>query len=59
MSENIILEILGDIRYKMFDILEDTDDDTFKKVLEVIDEKMDKYRGKYNDDIFTELMEEW
>ena len=59
MSENIILEILGDIRSKMFDILEYVDDDTFKNVLDVIDEKMDKYRGKYNDDIIKELMEEW
>ena len=59
MSENIILEILGDIRSKMFDILEYVDDDTFKKVLDVIDEKMDKYRGKYNDDIINELMEKW
>ena len=33
--------------------------ETFKRVLEVIDENMDKFRGKYNDDIFTELMEEW
>lgn len=59
MSENIILEILGDIRSKMFDVLEDVDDCTFEKVLKVIDEKMDKYRGKYNDDIIKELMEEW
>ena len=59
MSENIILEILGDIRSKMFDILEYVDDDTFKNVLDVIDEKMDKYRDKYNDDIIKELMEEW
>lgn len=43
MSENIILEILGDIRSKMFDVLEDVDDYTFKKVLKVIDEKMSKY----------------
>lgn len=57
MSENIILEILGDIRSKMFDILEYVDDDTFKNVLDVIDEKMDKYRDKYNDDIINELME--
>lgn len=59
MSENIILEILGDIRSKMFDVLEDVDDCTFEKVLKVIDEKMSKYRGKYNDDIIKELMEEW
>ena len=59
MSENIILEILGDIRSKMFDILEYVDDDTFKNVLDVIDEKMDKYRGKYKYDIIKELMEEW
>lgn len=56
MSENIILEILGDIRSEVFNIL---DDEELEKVLKVIDEKMSKYRGKYNDDIFNELMEEW
>ena len=59
LIRNTKLDSPSSSRYKMFDILEDADDDTFKKVLEVIDEKMDKYRGKYNDDIFTELMEEW
>lgn len=58
MSENIILEILGDIRSKMFNILAD-DNDKLGRVLEVIDVKMSNYRGKYNDDIFNELMEEW
>ena len=56
MSENIILEILGDIRSEVFNIL---DDEELEKVLKVIDEEMSKYRGKYNDDIFNELMEEW
>ena len=36
MSENIILEILGDIRSKMFDVL---DDEELEKVLKIIDEK--------------------
>ena len=58
MSENIILEILGDIRSEMFNILAD-DIDKLGRVLEVIDVKMSNYRGKYNDDIFNELMEEW
>ena len=44
MSENIILEILGDIRSEIFDILDDTE---LEKVLKVID------------DIFNELMGEW
>ena len=56
MSENIILEILGDIRSEVFNIL---DDEELEKVLKIIDEKMSKYRGKYNDDILNELMEEW
>lgn len=58
MSENIILEILGDIRSEMFDILA-YDIEKLGRVLEVIDKKMDSYKGKYNDDIFNELMEEW
>ena len=58
MSENKILEILGDIRYEMFDILAD-DDEKLKKVLKVIDWQMEDWRGKTNDDICNELMEEW
>ena len=57
MSENIILEILGDIRHEVYFAI--NDDETLEKVLNVIDEKMEDYRGKYNDDIFNELMEEW
>lgn len=58
MSENKILEILGDIRYEMFDILVD-DDVKLEKVLKVIDWQMKDWRGKTNDDICNELMEEW
>lgn len=58
MSENKILEILGDIRYEMFDILAD-DDEKLEKVLKVIDWQMKDWRGKTNDDICNELMEEW
>lgn len=54
MNENEIIEMLGDIRYAMFDILEG---DTLPKVLLVIDEKMDLYRGKSNEDIAKELVE--
>lgn len=54
MSENKIIEMLGDIRYAMFDILEG---DKLPKVLLVIDEKMDLYRGKSNEDIAKELIE--
>lgn len=57
MSENIILEILGDIRHEVYFAI--NDDETLEKVLNVIDEKMKDYRGKYNDDIFNELIEEW
>lgn len=57
MSENIILEILGDIRHEVYFAI--NDDETLEKVLNVIDEKMKDYRGKYNDDIFNELIKEW
>lgn len=53
MSENEIIEMLGDIRYAMFDILEG---DELPRVLLVIDEKMDLYRGKSNEDIAKELI---
>lgn len=53
MSENEIIEMLGDIRYEMFDILEG---DELPRVLLVIDEKMDLYRGKSNEDIAKELI---
>ena len=53
MNENKIIEILGDIRYEMFDILEG---DTLSKVLLVIDKKMDLYRSKSNEDIAKELI---
>ena len=55
MGENKIIEILGDIRYAMFDILED--DELLNKVLLVIDNKMDLYRNKSNKDISKELIE--
>ena len=54
MNENKIIEMLGDIRYEMFDILEG---DELSKVLLVIDKKMDLYRGKTNEDIAKELIE--
>ena len=53
MNENEIIEMLGDIRYAMFDILAG---DELSKVLLVIDEKMDLYRGKSNEDIAKELI---
>ena len=53
MSENEIIGMLGDIRYAMFDILEG---DELPRVLLVIDEKMDLYRGKSNEDIAKELI---
>ena len=53
MNENKIIVMLGDIRYAMFDILEG---DELPKVLLVIDEKMDLYRGKSNEDIAKELI---
>ena len=52
-NENKIIEILGDIRYEMFDILEG---DALSKVLLIIDKKMDLYRGKSNEDIAKELI---
>ena len=55
MSENEIISMLGDIRYAMFDILEG--DNLLNKVLLVIDEKMNLYRGKSNEDIAKELIE--
>lgn len=53
MSENEIISMLGDIRYAMFDILEG---DELPRVLLVIDEKMNLYRGKSNKDITKELI---
>lgn len=53
MNENKITGMLGDIRYAMFDILEE---DELSRVLLVIDEKMDLYRGKSNEDIAKELI---
>ena len=53
MNENEIITMLGDIRYAMFDILEG---DELLRVLLVIDEKMDLYRGKSNEDIAKELI---
>lgn len=55
MSENKIIEMLGDIRYAMFDILE-LEGDELPRVLLVIDEKMDLYRSKSNEDIAKELI---
>ena len=43
MNENKITGMLGDIRYAMFDILED--DELLNKVLLVIDDKIDLYRS--------------
>ena len=53
MNENEIITMLGDIRYAMFDILEG---DELPRVLLVIAEKMDLYRGKSNEDIAKELI---
>lgn len=53
MNENKIIEMLGDIRYEMFNILEG---DKLPKVLLVIDEKMNLYRSKSNEDIAKELI---
>lgn len=53
MNENEIITMLGGIRYAMFDILEG---DELPRVLLVIDEKMDLYRGKSNEDIAKELI---
>ena len=53
MNENKIIEMLGGIRYEMFDILEG---DALPKVLLIIDKKMDLYRGKSNEDIAKELI---
>ena len=55
MNENKIIGMLGDIRYAMFDILEDNK--LLNKVLLVIDDKMDLYRNKSNEDIAKELIE--
>ena len=52
MNENKIIEMLGDIRYAMFDILQGEE---LPRVLLVIDEKMDLYRGKSNEDIAKEM----
>lgn len=54
MEENKIIGMLGDIRYEMFDIL---DGELLKKVLLVIDNKMDLYRNKSNEDVAKELIE--
>lgn len=48
MSENEIVNILGDIRSSMFNIL---DGNLLTKVLNVIDEKMELYRGMTNEEI--------
>ena len=53
MNENKIIEMLGDIRYAMFDILQGEE---LPRVLLVIDEKMDLYRGKSNEDIAKEMI---
>lgn len=45
--------MLWDIRYKMFDILEG---DVLLKFLLVIDNKIDLYRSKSNEDITKELI---
>lgn len=54
MNENKIIEMLGDIRYAMFDILQGEE---LPRVLLVIDKKIDLYRGKSNEDIAKELIE--
>ena len=53
MRENKIIEMLGDIKYAMFDILEGEE---LPRVLLVINEKMDLYIGKSNEDIAKELI---
>ena len=55
MEENKIIGMLGDIRCAMFDILKD--DELLNKVLLVIDNKMNLYRNKSNEDIAKELIE--
>ena len=54
MEENKIIGMLGDIRCAMFDILEGNE--LLNKVLLVIDDKMNLYRGKSNEDIAKELI---
>lgn len=53
MNENKIIEMLGNIRYEMFDILEG---DALSKVLLIIDKKIGLYRDKSNEDIAKELI---
>lgn len=55
MSENQILNMLGDIRAKMFEILSEPE---LSKVLVVIDNKMTPYRGLSDKDIANSILKE-
>lgn len=54
MCENEIMNILGNIRSKMFDILEGEE---LSKVLSIIDSKMEEYRGMSDLDIAKHLID--
>ena len=55
MSENRILDMLGDIRAKMFEILCEPE---LSQVLAVIDNKMSLYRGISDEDIANAILKE-
>lgn len=55
MSENRILDMLGDIRAKMFEILSEPE---LSQVLAVIDNKMSEYRGISDEDIANAILKE-
>ena len=55
MSENRILDMLGDIRAKMFEILSESE---LSQVLAVIDNKMSLYRGISDEDIANAILKE-
>ena len=55
MSENRILDMLGDIRAKMFEILSEPE---LSQVLAVIDNKMSLYRGISDEDIANAILKE-
>ena len=55
MSENRILDMLGDIRAKMLEILSEPE---LSQVLAVIDNKMSLYRGISDEDIANAILKE-
>ena len=55
MSENRILDMLGDIRAKMFEILSEPE---LSQVLAVIDNKMSLYQGISDEDIANAILKE-